>query len=61
VLQDHATKADNGWIAISQHFFVSAFIPQPKLMRDIETTKIDTNLYGISVKQPLGTWRRARP
>ena len=55
MLQDHATKADNGWIAISQHFFVSAFIPQPKLMHDIETTKIDTNLYGISVKQPLGT------
>ncbi|MYM29606.1 membrane protein insertase YidC [Duganella sp. CY15W] len=55
MLQDHATKADNGWIAISQHFFVSAFIPQPKLMHDIETTKIDTNVYGISVKQPLGT------
>jgi YidC/Oxa1 family membrane protein insertase len=55
VVQDHATKADNGWIAISQHFFVSAFIPQPKLMHDIETSKIDTNVYGIAVKQPLGT------
>ncbi|MRW88139.1 membrane protein insertase YidC [Pseudoduganella sp. FT26W] len=55
VVQDHATKADNGWIAISQHFFVSAFVPQPKLMHDIVTEKIDTNLYGISVKQPLGT------
>jgi YidC/Oxa1 family membrane protein insertase len=55
MLQDHVTKADNGWIAISQHFFVSAFVPQPKLMHDITTEKIDTNLYGISVKQPLGT------
>jgi YidC/Oxa1 family membrane protein insertase len=55
MLQDHATKADNGWIAISQHFFVSAFVPQPKLMHDIVTEKIDTNVYGISVKQPLGT------
>ncbi|NVM80010.1 YidC/Oxa1 family membrane protein insertase [Duganella sp. SG902] len=55
MLQDHATKADNGWIAISQHFFVSAFIPQPKLMHDIVTEKIDTNVYGISVKQPLGS------
>jgi len=55
MLQDHATKADNGWIAISQHFFVSAFIPQPKSMHDIVTEKIDTNVYGISVKQPLGT------
>jgi YidC/Oxa1 family membrane protein insertase len=55
VVQEHATKADNGWIAISQHFFVSAFIPQPKLMHDITTEKIDTNVYGISIKQPLGT------
>ncbi|WP_373989458.1 membrane protein insertase YidC [Duganella sp. BuS-21] len=55
VVQEHATKADNGWIAISQHFFVSAFIPQPKLTHDITTEKIDTNVYGISIKQPLGT------
>jgi YidC/Oxa1 family membrane protein insertase len=55
VVQDHAIKADNGWIAISQHFFVSAFIPQDKLERDITTEKIDTNVYGIGVKQPLGT------
>ncbi|MRW94751.1 membrane protein insertase YidC [Duganella sp. FT80W] len=55
MVQDHVTKADNGWIAISQHFFVSAFVPQTKLMHDITTEKIDTNLYGISVKQPLGS------
>jgi YidC/Oxa1 family membrane protein insertase len=55
MLQEHATKADNGWIAISQHFFVSAFVPQDKLEREITTEKIDTNVYGIGVKQPLGT------
>jgi YidC/Oxa1 family membrane protein insertase len=60
VLQDHPTKADNGWIAISQHFFVSAFVPQTS-WRDIFTTKVDTNLYAIGVTQPLGTWRRAPP
>jgi YidC/Oxa1 family membrane protein insertase len=53
--QDHPTKADNGWIAISQHFFVSAFVPQDKLTRDIFTKKIDTNLYAIGTVQPLGT------
>jgi YidC/Oxa1 family membrane protein insertase len=53
--QDHATKADNGWVAISQHFFVSAFVPQDKLTRDIFTKKIDTNTYAIGVVQPLGT------
>ncbi|SFV15460.1 membrane protein insertase YidC [Pseudoduganella namucuonensis] len=53
--QDHATKADNGWVAISQHFFVSAFVPQDKLARDIFTKKVDTNTYAIGVVQPLGT------
>ncbi|MEG1545338.1 MAG: membrane protein insertase YidC, partial [Tannerellaceae bacterium] len=55
MVQDHVTHADNGWIAISQHFFVSAFIPQDKQMHEIATEKISTNLYGIGVKQPLGT------
>ncbi|HEU4844449.1 MAG TPA: membrane protein insertase YidC [Burkholderiaceae bacterium] len=53
--QDHPTKADNGWVAISQHFFVSAFVPQDKLTRDIFTKKVDTNLYAIGTVQPLGT------
>lgn len=55
VAQDHPTKADNGWVAISQHFFVSAFVPQDKLTRDIFTKKIDTNLYAIGTVQQLGT------
>ena len=52
---DHATKANDGWVAISQHFFVSAFVPQEKLARDIFTKKEGENLYSIGVVQPLGT------
>jgi YidC/Oxa1 family membrane protein insertase len=52
---EHATKADNGWIAISQHFFVSAFVPPEKAQRDIFTKKVDTNLYAIGTVMPLGT------
>ncbi|MBJ7312174.1 membrane protein insertase YidC [Rugamonas sp. CCM 8940] len=55
VVMDHPTKADNGWVAISQHFFVSALVPQDKLARDIFTKKVDTNLYAIGTVQPLGT------
>jgi len=51
----HPTKADNGWVAISQHFFVSALVPQPKQTHDIFTRKVDTNTYAIGVVQPLGT------
>ncbi|MBQ5941024.1 membrane protein insertase YidC [Massilia sp. AB1] len=52
---EHSTKADNGWVAISQHFFVSAFIPADKVQRDIYTKKIAANLYAIGTVQPLGT------
>jgi len=51
----HAEKADSGWVAISQHFFVSAFVPQDKLAREIFTKKIAANTYAIGVLQPLGT------
>jgi YidC/Oxa1 family membrane protein insertase len=54
-VQDHPTKADNGWVAISQHFFVSALVPQDKLTRDIFTKKVDNNQYAIGTIQPLGT------
>src|SRR5450830_785550 len=54
-IPDHPTKADTGWVAISQHFFVSALVPQDKLARDIFTRKVDTNTYAIGVVQPLGT------
>jgi YidC/Oxa1 family membrane protein insertase len=52
---EHATKANEGWVGIAQHFFVAAFIPQDKLTRDIFTKKIDNNLYAIGTVQPLGT------
>jgi YidC/Oxa1 family membrane protein insertase len=52
---EHSTKANNGWVAISQHFFVSAFIPADQVVRDIFTKKIATNLYAIGTVQPLGS------
>ena len=52
---DHSLKADNGWVAISQHFFVSAFIPADKTPRDIFTKKIANNLYAIGTVQSMGT------
>jgi YidC/Oxa1 family membrane protein insertase len=52
---DHATKSDSGWVAIAQHFFVSAFVPQDKMSRNIFTKKEGDNLYSVGVVQPLGT------
>jgi YidC/Oxa1 family membrane protein insertase len=52
---EHATKSNDGWVAISQHFFVSAFVPQANTAREIYTSKVDTNRYAIGTKIPLGT------
>jgi YidC/Oxa1 family membrane protein insertase len=53
--QDYATSADNGWIAMVQHYFASAWIPQQGAKRDIYVEKIDPSLYRVGVKQPLPT------
>jgi len=53
--QEHATKADNGWIALVQHYFVSAFVPTEKIQREIFTKKIADNLYAVGTIMPLGT------
>ena len=44
----HITSANNGWVAMVQHYFVSAWIPQGKNEREIQTRKVDTNLYAIN-------------
>jgi YidC/Oxa1 family membrane protein insertase len=52
---DHAKTSTDGWIAISQHFFVSAFIPPEKAQRDIYTKSLGNNLFAIGTVLPLGT------
>jgi YidC/Oxa1 family membrane protein insertase len=53
--QDYANSADNGWIAMVQHYFASAWIPEKGAKRDIYVEKIDPSLYRVGVKQPLPT------
>lgn len=50
----HATNADNGWIALIQHYFVSAMIPPQGVQREIFTKALDTNLYAIGTILPVG-------
>ncbi len=52
---EHAIKADNGWIAMVQHYFVSAFVPPAGAEREISTRKLGTDLYAVETKLPLGT------
>jgi YidC/Oxa1 family membrane protein insertase len=53
-----ATKADNGWIAMIQHYFVSAWIPEPGLprefyMRPLENSVSPAVAAGVIVPAPV--------
>ncbi|MCL2160631.1 MAG: membrane protein insertase YidC [Betaproteobacteria bacterium] len=39
------SKADNGWVAIVQHYFVSAWLPQQEVEREYYARKMDNGLY----------------
>lgn len=49
----HAQKADNGWIAMVQHYFVSAWLPQGNVEREFFTRKLGDDLYAAGVILPL--------
>ena len=51
----HATTANEGWISVIQHFFVSAFIPEDKIKREIRTEKVRDNIYSVSTILPMGS------
>jgi len=53
--QDVATSANNGWIAMVQHYFATAWIPQQGAERKIYVEKLDPTLYRVGVQQPLST------
>jgi YidC/Oxa1 family membrane protein insertase len=51
---DHNKAANDGWIGIIQHYFVSAWVPSDKSAREYETAVVDKNLYTVRAKQALG-------
>jgi len=45
---------NNGWVAMVQHYFASAWIPQNGKEHSFYAEQIDPNLYRVGVQQPLG-------
>lgn len=43
------TSQDEGWVAIVQHYFLSAFLPKGKIPREFYTKKLDSGLYTAGV------------
>ena len=54
---EYTKQANDGWIALSQHYFVTAFLPPENTPRenDVRPEEGATNLYAIMTKLPLGT------
>lgn len=50
----HVAHADDGWVAMLQHYFVSAWIPAAGA-RDYYTDKLDGDLFRVGLREPLGT------
>jgi len=50
---EHAKSANDGWVAIIQHYFVSAWVPTEGAPREFFTRKVDANLYSVGMLQPL--------
>jgi YidC/Oxa1 family membrane protein insertase len=48
-------KADDGWVGVIQHYFATAWIPQPGAPREYYSAKVGENLYSIGIKTALGT------
>ncbi len=46
-------KADNGWVAMVQHYFVSAILPKEGTEREYFARKIGSNLYTAGVILPV--------
>jgi YidC/Oxa1 family membrane protein insertase len=40
-------QSNNGWVAMVQHFFVSAFVPPANTAREVYSKTVGTNLYAI--------------
>jgi len=50
---DFAAQADNGWIAMVQHYFATAWVPEQGVKRDIYVDKTSPLLYRVGLKEPL--------
>ncbi len=52
--RDYPTSANNGWIAMLQHYFVAAWLPPPGMQREFFTRKVGNDLYTAGVILPMG-------
>lgn len=50
-----ASKADNGWLAMVQHYFVAAWLPSSGIEREFYVRKVADDLFSAGVIVPVST------
>jgi YidC/Oxa1 family membrane protein insertase len=50
----HAASASDGWVAMVQHYFASAWLVPDGTPREFRTQKVGPNLYAVQMVLPLG-------
>ena len=50
----HDRSADNGWIAMVQHYFASAWLLPTGTQREFRTAKVADNHYSVAMVVPMG-------
>ncbi len=53
-IKEDSVIANNGWISMLQHYFITAYIPPTKTTREYYFKKIDENLFATGVIIPAG-------
>ena len=51
---DYPKDADDGWVAIVQHYFLGAWLPPAGKHREIFVRPVDNGLFAVGVKLPVG-------
>lgn len=51
---DHVVGANDGWVAMVQHYFASAWLVPAGSPREFRTAKVANNLYSVAMVMPLG-------
>lgn len=51
---EYDRKADNGWVAMVQHYYASAWLVNGAQPREFRAEKVSNNLYSIAMVLPLG-------
>ncbi len=51
---DYVREADNGWVAMVQHYFVTAWVPPQGKPRTNDLIQVQNNLYAARTIEPIG-------